>query len=307
MRLELPPVKEGPLIRSVFHLYMAIAWVARALPERFVYGFAHWAGRTKARLTWRQRRLVAVHMARITGKAVDSLEVRDLVLDAYASYARYWVETFRYAQKGPEFWNDRSFLRGEHLDRVLAEGRGAVVLVAHSGNWDAAGAYMAVTGRDPVTVAEVVRPRRLYEFFVAHRERLGMTIYPAVHGVSRVLIDELRSGALVALLADRDLKGTGPEVTFFDEPTTFPAGPASLALIAKVPLLVGAVHSHVFDDGRRGWQATVSEPIELPAERSRDSVRALTQEAAVRLEELIRPRPEEWHVFSPFWLEERNK
>jgi KDO2-lipid IV(A) lauroyltransferase len=304
---ELPPPEEGPLIKSVYYLYLAVAWTARSLPERFVYALAEAAGRLKARFTRKQARLVAKNMARITGKASTSPEVQALVTDAYSSYGRYWMETFRYADKTEEFWLDRFVLNGrEHLDAVLAQGRGAVVVVPHCGNWDAAGAYMGSVGMGVVTVAEVLRPRRLYHFFVDHRTRLGIKIYPATRGITRTLVRELEHGALMPIVGDRDLKGDGPQVTFFGETASFPGGPAALALRAGVPLLTAAIYSHTFDDGRRGWTATVAPPIELPEDRGRDAVKMLTQRAATMLEDLIAEHPEEWHVFSPFWLVDRT-
>ena len=307
MSSESPPPGEGILIRSVYYLYLLVAFVARSLPERFAYRCAHWAARVKARVTSRQAEVVARNLARVIGEPPGSPKVRELTVAAYESYGRYWMETFRYAEKGPEFWMERFQLEGaEHLDRALAGGRGAVILVGHCGNWDAAGAYLSVTGRPAVAVAEVLRPRRLYDFFVSHRARLGMTIRPANKGVTRTLLGDLERGGLVAILGDRDLRGSGPQVTFFGETATFAGGPASLALRARVPLLVGAVHSHVFPDGRRGWRGRITEPIALPEGSGREAIGSLTQEAASRLEALIEEHPEEWHVFGPFWLADRK-
>ena len=138
------------------------------------------------------------------------------MVESYRSYARYWLETFRLVREGKEFFLERFQATGaENLDGVLARGKGAVVVVGHLGNWDAAGAWVGARGNLLVTVAEVLRPRRMFDFFVAHRSRLGMRIHPAQVGVTRTLIREVNDGAVVAILGDRDLKGTGIEVDFF--------------------------------------------------------------------------------------------
>lgn len=300
--LEPPPAREGPLIRSVFFLYLAVDLVARSLPEPIAYGFTHWAARVKLRFTRRQARVVAANLQRVTGLPPTSPRLRALVVGAYESYGRYWLETFRYARRGAAFFQERFTLEGrEHLDAALAQGRGAVVAIPHCGNYDAAGAYMAAEGYRPVTVAEVLRPRRLYRFFVDHRESLGMVIYPAVRGITAKLVEECRAGSLVAILGDRDLRGDGPQVSFFGAPTTLPGGAASVALRAQAPLLVAAVHSRRLPDGRWGWVGTVTEPIPVPPARGREAVTRLTQEVARRLETLIAAHPEEWHVFTPLW------
>ncbi len=92
---------------------------------------------------------------------------------------------------------------------------------------------------------------------------------------------------------------------FFGAPATFPGGPASIALRAGVPLLVAGVYGVVLPDGRRGWQAEIAEPIELPPTGSADAVQSLTVQVARRLEGFIARQPEEWHVFQPFWIEDR--
>lgn len=304
-RTKRPP-DEGRLIQGVYYAYVLFSALARALPESWAYGLAHVAGGIAARRS-KKRDVVAANLARITGEPAGSRTVQKLVAAAYRSYARYWLETFRLVREGREFFLERFLCDTAHnLDHVLSRGKGAVVAVGHLGNWDAAGAWVGARGNSLVTVAEVLKPRRMFDFFVQHRARLGMTIFPAEPGVTEKLVASVEAGAVVAILADRDLKGTGPEVTFCGERTTFPGGTASIALRTGVPLLVAGVYSVQLPGGRRGWMAVISEPIELPSERGADAVQELTQEIATRLEAAIRRRPEEWHVFQPFWSADRK-
>jgi KDO2-lipid IV(A) lauroyltransferase len=115
----------------------------------------------------------------------------------------------------------------------------------------------------------------------------------------------VEEGAIVAILGDRDLKGRGVRVDFCGEPTTLPVGPAVVALRTGVPLMVAGVYGIELPDGRPGWTADISEPIELPDAPEEEAIRLLTQAVADRLSEYVRRRPEEWHVFQPFWLADR--
>jgi len=298
------PSDEGRLIQLVYFGYVALSRASLALPERFAYGVADAAGGAAARIS-KKRAAVADNLARITGEPPDSARVQAMVVEAYKSYARYWLETFRLVREGRSFFLERFRATGQHnLDGVLARGKGAIVVVGHLGNWDAAGAWVGARGNRLVTVAEVLRPRRMFEFFVAHRARLGMTIYAAERGATRRLVDAVEDGAVVAILGDRDLRGRGPRVEFFGRRVPFPAGPASIALRTGVPLVVAGVYGSVLPDGRRGWDAEIGEPIELPETTGVEAVTALTQEVARRLERYVATRPEEWHVFSPFWSDD---
>ncbi len=299
------PPGEGRLLQLVYYGYVAGSALARALPERWAYALAQWAGGFAAGHS-KGRGQLARNLSRIVGGPADSVIVRALVVDAYRSYARYWLETFRLVREGREFFLER--FRGigdENIDNALALGKGVIVVVGHLGNWDAAGAWVGARGNRLVTVAEVLRPRRMFEFFAEHRARLGMTIYGAEPGVTAKLVDEVQHGAVLAILGDRDLKGTGLEVDFFGEPATFPRGAASIALRAGVPVIIGGVYERPLPDGRRGWVAELSEPVPLPDGDGGDAVDELTRTIVARLEACVAKHPEQWHVFQPFWIADR--
>lgn len=277
------------------------------MPEGVAYRAAQGLGALAARRS-KKRAQVAKNIARITGKPPESPEVQALVVDAYRSYARYWFETFALVRETPEFFVERFECPGlTKIRAVLARGKGAIVVVGHLGNWDAAGAWVGASGHLLVTVAEVLKPQRMFDFFVEHRAALGMRIYPATKGVSARLIEEVENGAVLAILGDRDLKGTGPEVLFFGEKATFPAGPAAIAIDTGIPLLIAGVYSVERPDGKRGWFADISDPIEVPEGAGREAIPALTQQVAQGLEHMVAARPEEWHVFQPFWVADRKE
>ena len=306
MRSDRGQGRDGWLSRGLYYLYVAGSALAPLIPERLAYGVVGRLATVVARTAPRRRSVVARNLARVTGYPIDSTALEALVDEAFRSYGRYWLETFRLVRADRRFFLERFHCAGqEHLCAVLARGKGALIVVGHLGNWDAAAGWVGATGRDLVTVAEVLRPRRLFEFFVRHRSRLGVTIYPAERSSAGRLVEALRAGAVVALLGDRDLGGRGPEVTFFGEATTLPAGPASIALRAGVPVLVAGVYGALLPDGRRGWEAEISEPIELPEERGREAIERLTRAVAGELERFVARRPEEWHVFQPFWIADR--
>jgi lauroyl/myristoyl acyltransferase len=300
-------VAEGPLLALVYYGYVGGSLVARALPERVAYGVAHALGAFLARVPSRKRAVVERNLARVTGEPLGSVRLRRIVTLAYKSYARYWLETFRIARAGGDLFLERFTCHHvERLDAVRRDhGGAALVVVGHLGNWDAAGAWCGASGRPAATVAEVLRPQRLFDFFSEHRRRLGMTIYPAESGVSARLIAEIEAGRIVALLGDRDLRGRGPEVEFFGAPAPFPLGPASVAARTRMPIVVAGVYSVRLPDGRWGWEANVGEPIAPPAARTPKALAEVTQRVAWELERFVARRPEEWHVFQPIWTADR--
>jgi lauroyl/myristoyl acyltransferase len=182
-----------------------------------------------------------------------------------------------------------------------------VVALPHAGNWDAAGAWVAAAGWPITTVAERLKPEGVYERFLAFRRGLGMEILPT-HGGERpafdVLVERLRAGAVVPLLADRDLSARGVEVDFFGARTRMPAGPALLALRTGAPLYVASL-----------WYepdvacASLEGPLPVPDPGSGpldQRVRLLTQRIADGLAAGIARHPEDWHMLQRMWLDQRG-
>ena len=122
----------------------------------------------------------------------------------------------------------------------LDAGRGAIMALPHSGNWDMAGVWLAQNFGTFTTVAERLKPESLYQRFLDYRESLGFEVLPLTGGERppfEVLAERLRDNGIVCLMADRDLTRTGVQVDFFGEPTRMPAGPAKLAIETGAALL----------------------------------------------------------------------
>ncbi|WP_405111010.1 phosphatidylinositol mannoside acyltransferase [Micromonospora sp. NBC_01405] len=290
--------------------YVAGWRLVRALP-RPVVAAAFRAGADRAhRSGGGGTARLRANLRRVVGPELPEAELDDLLRRGLRSYARYWMETFRLPALSREQLLAGFRLAPEGVDRLAADvaaGRGAVVALPHAGNWDAAGAWVAATGWPITTVAERLKPEGIYQRFLAFRRGLGMEILPT-HGGERpafdVLVDRLRAGAVVPLLADRDLSARGIEVDFFGARTRLPAGPALLALRTGAPLYVASL-----------WYepdaacASIEGPLPVPGEDSGpldQRVRALTQRIADGLAAGIARHPEDWHMLQRMWLDQRG-
>ncbi|MEO9221749.1 MAG: phosphatidylinositol mannoside acyltransferase [Mycobacteriaceae bacterium] len=237
------------------------------------------------------------NLARVLG--VPAAEVsEDLVRAAMRSYARYWREAFRlpamnHAKLAANV--DADVEGQEHLDAALAAGRGAILALPHSGNFDVAGVWLVQHSGTFTTVAERLNPESLFARFTAYRESLGFEILPLTGGVEspiRGLVRRLRSGGVVCLVGDRDLSRAGIPVTFFGEQTKMPAGPARLARSTGAALL--PVHCWFTP---HGWRMRIHSPVDSGLDAA-----AATQAMADRFAEGIAEHPADWHMLQPLWL-----
>jgi lauroyl/myristoyl acyltransferase len=246
------------------------------------------------------------NLARVVGPGVTERELDRLVREGMRSYARYWLETFRLPSMDQAKTLARvSTVGAEHVDDAVASGRGAVVALPHSGNWDIAGLWVVQRGHRFTTVAERLKPESLFDKFVAYRESLGMEVLPLTGGARPamdVLSERLKAGGLVCLVADRDLSRSGIEVDFFGEPTRMPGGPARLAATTGADLLP----THLYYDGG-GWGQWIGAPIDLGEGDLRAKVKAGTQAVASAFAERIAQHPTDWHMLQRLWLADLNQ
>jgi KDO2-lipid IV(A) lauroyltransferase len=190
----------------------------------------------------------------------------------------------------------------EHLVDGGAAGNGVVVALPHVGSWEYGGAFLAAKGFPMTAVAERIEPPELFDYFVAQRAAMGLTVVPLGPDSGGAILRAVRQGGVVGLLCDRDLTENGIEVEFFGEVTTMPAGPATVALRTGATLLTAAVYSGPGRDHR----ALVQPPIDTERTGTfRSDVQRITQEIATRFEGLIRQAPDQWHVFQPLWPVDR--
>ncbi len=275
----------------------AAGWrLVRAMPDRLARNVfdagAHYAARGGGPEQLRK------NLARVI--ATTPAEVPDsLMLSALQSYARYWREAFRLPSMDLATVSARMddvLIGAEHLAEAHRAGRGAVMALPHSGNWDMAGVWLAQHYGTFATVAERLKPESLYDRFVEYRESLGFEVLPATGG-SRPpmerLAERLRQNVFVCLMADRDLSHSGVPVQFFGEPTRLPAGPAKLAIETGAPLHP----THVFYDGD-DCIVQVDEALDT----SSGDVGAITQALADRFAVSIAAHPQDWHMLQPLWL-----
>ena len=280
------------------YLYFAGWRLVRWLPESTAYKLAYRVSDFLVKRKGKSVQRLRSNLSR-TQSGMTSLDLDLLVIEAMRSYMRYWCDTFRLPDWSKKRILETVTVTNEHLliDAIEAK-TGVIVAVPHAGNWDHAGAYFCAKGIRLVTVAERLKPEKLFLRFLAYREAMGMEVLPLDGRVLNTLEERLNQGALVALVSDRDLSRSGIEVDFFGGTARMPAGPALLALRTKAPLITAFVSytdTGVHIEFRN---------IILPSSGDENSkVKEIVQMTAQYFEDGISESPEDWHMLQRIWID----
>ncbi|WP_208027780.1 phosphatidylinositol mannoside acyltransferase [Rhabdothermincola sediminis] len=286
-------------VEPVSTAYKAAYHFVRSVP-RPVADAAALAGSVVAAEVSKERRLlVERNLRRVYGDDFGGRDLRRCVVATFASYARYWVDSFRLPGVSLGTLDAGFQYRGfDHLVEARERGIGPIIVLPHLGGWEWAGFWLTRVMEIPVTVVvEPLEPRELFDFFVRFRQALGMNIVTLGPAAGAEVLRAIKERHVVCLLADRDIHGDGVAVDFFGERTTLPAGPVTLALRTGAPLHPTAVY---FAGHRHVGVVRPALPLERQGRFRADVVRG-TQRLARELEDLIRVAPEQWHLQQPNW------
>jgi predicted LPLAT superfamily acyltransferase len=198
------------------------------------------------------------------------------------------------------------------MDALVAQGRGALLIGAHIGSFEALHAVGA--SRPGLRVAMAMYPdnaRLIHEALQAIAPGFHLDIIAIGRPSSTLAVrDWLDAGGLVGMLGDRVLGHDGPrsalvELPFLGRSARFSDGPFRLALLLRRRLvfMVGLYRGGARYDVRFEPLADFSAPPADARERDnllRDALQAYVQ----RLESLCREAPYNWFNFYDFWNED---
>lgn len=296
--------------RSNLFALRLMAWIAIHMGRRVARWLLHPITLYFLLFAPAARRNSARYLARVLGRPARWRE-RYRHLHAFA--ATVLDRVYFVCNRLDEF--DVRMVDNHLVDETMAEGRGAFLLGAHIGSFEALHSVGHIIGG--LRVAMVMYPenaRLIHGVLATLAPDFALGIIPiGRRGSTLAIRDWLDGGGLVGLLGDRYVAGQSArdghtvELPFLGVPTRFTDGPLRLAMLLrrKVIFMVG-----LYRGGKRYEVrfATLADFRTAPgdaAERER-LLHAALQSYVARLEALCREAPYNWFNFHDFWHEDAS-
>ncbi len=227
--------------------------------------------------------------------------IRAAAREVFHNVALYYADLVRMPRTDiDDFFRRRFIFHGfcENLLPAVEAGKGVIILSGHYGNPELAVQGLIPMGVRVLALTEPLNPPRLSRVVDRLRATKGHTFAPVSVGSVKRVMQALRSGGVVALMGDRDIRGPKALLPFCGQEALMPTGPIEVAL------RTGATVIPSFCVRRDGYtiEAHLEEPLEL--KRSGDleeNVRLGAVAFLERLERRLRADPGQWAVLEAIW------
>jgi KDO2-lipid IV(A) lauroyltransferase len=271
--------------------------VINLLPRWLVLPLAAAAGNGAHDITADKRGLVRENVSHVLHLPADHPRVKRAARRAFRNYAKYLVDVMRLETLRSEDVAKLVEIDNlELLDEARSRDRGVLLCTVHVGGMDLIAPALHRHGHEMHVVADDTTYGRLYEHLRAIRARHGLILIGWRN--LRALFRALKAGSNLVLFCDGGYRDGDVPVEFLGEPTTFPAGPASLSARSGAPMLPVACSRLPNDRFRTRGLPLITAASDEPAE-----IHRATQALADALGSVIAEDPGQWYMFRPVWPE----
>jgi KDO2-lipid IV(A) lauroyltransferase len=236
-------------------------------------------------------------------------KVNTLTRKTFQNYGQYLLDYMvmhRLRPSNKDRWIEEE-VGADYMVEVLREGKGAICITPHLGNWEIGGLLFSFKGGklnvltlderdlDTRSFREEMRGRKgIKNLYINPKDDSPMAILDAVKA--------LRRNEIVAMLGDRIESQKTMVFNFFGRKTAFPIGVALLAMATEAPVLP----VFVVMGSHRKYRGIIEPPLYFNS-ISRGDREAVIREGMERLikkfEAYIEKYPDQWYNFYSYWNE----
>ena len=246
-----------------------------------------------------EQRALAEKNLNLSLELKDGTSAKRIVRRCFRNLGKNLIEFIRFPHTSSEKNREIVTFEGKtHIDGALAEGKGAIILTGHFGNWELLAASLVEQVAPLTPIARRLRSQRLDALISGWRRAAGYSTIDR-DSAARDILRCLNRNELIGVLADVDTSVDGVFVDFMGRPAHTPYSPVAIALKTGAAVLPTFIIRQP-DDSHR---VVVEPPLNLKrtGDRDRDFI-INTQMFTEIIESYVRRYPEQW-----IWMHERWK
>jgi KDO2-lipid IV(A) lauroyltransferase len=281
----------------IFHAARALIAAVSVLPLAVTAPILGLIGRLAFALPLRINRVAEENIASVFPGSTRSWR-RSVLRRCYSYLLVSAGEAARYSHEPSGAARACSFAPGarETFDRVLSEGKGAVCITGHIGNWELMAGFVARQGYPVYTIARESYDPRFTELIRRRRLNWGVNcIWRRDPSIKEKILGALMSGGLVGFLIDQDTRVPGVFAPFLGKTGFTPSLPAKIVASAGIPVLAVFIHR-----GAGGRHAIKAQRLDASVPPGADPVAHLTTVFNDAISREVLAHPHEW-----VWMHER--
>ena len=258
-------------------------------------------GRLGALIFWLapQQRELACRQLRCSLDLPDERQIRAIARQCFENLGKTVLEFMQFPRMNSKrIQQSVSFEGVQHVEQALAQGKGAIILTGHFGNWELLAASISATIAPLTPIVRKLRSPRLNALVSSYREQAGYATIDRDTGI-RYALRCLKRNELLGIVADVDTSVSGVFVDFFGRPAYTPYSPVAIARKTGAAILPTFIVRQ--PDGSH--RAIIEPPLVLQRTdvKEKDLV-TNTQKFTKIIESYIRRYPTQW-----IWMHRRWK
>lgn len=258
-------------------------------------------GRLGALIFWlasQQRELACEHLRSSLGWT-DEHQIRAIAKRCFENLGKNVLEFMQFPRmNSKQIQQFVSFQGIQHVEEALAEGKGAIILTGHFGNWELLAASISATIAPLTPIVRKLRSSRLNALVSSYRTHAGYATIDRDTGIRHALRC-LKRNELLGIVADVDTSVSGVFVDFFGRPAYTPYSPVAIALKTGAPVLP----TFIIRQSDGSHRAIIEPPLVLQRTNIKEKDLVInTQRFTKIIESYIRRYPAQW-----IWMHRRWK
>lgn len=228
------------------------------------------------------------------------------LIDIFSNYYSFGMSlidkvTFLVKKKG---YFKYKYFNEDFIKKALEEGKGAILLSAHIGNWDIAGNLLQNRLNTTINAVMVDNEKEdIKEAVQSVEEKRNFNIIPLKMDSPDTMIairQALSRNELVCLHGDRTIENKGLKQKFLGKETIFPDGAFQIAVLTEAPI----IPVFILKEGLKTYTFKAFDIIKF-SNVSRNDRKEKIEKGVKKfveiLEELVKNRPDQWFNFYNYW------